>query len=165
MHIIISVTCVYHLNPTWGVAWRVTFTALTYVHVFVSYTGRLQGCDWTRLCCHLSDTGHVLWDNEVSWSVETVSWVVCYMNWFAVEDPSYSTWGCAIDVVSNCELWSVPAMAETLQMHYFFLQCMHACCKCLSSEPWPLFWSCWQPCAWLREAMRRSWLALIPSKW
>ena len=32
----------------------------------MSYTGRLQGCDWTRLCCHLSDTGHVVWDNEVS---------------------------------------------------------------------------------------------------
>ena len=36
------------------------------VYVFVSCTGRFQGSDWTCIRCHLSDTSHVLRDNEVS---------------------------------------------------------------------------------------------------
>ena len=51
-----------------------TLAAYTYVlyilvYVFVSCTGRFQGSDWTCIRCHLSDTSHVLRDNEVGWVV------------------------------------------------------------------------------------------------
>ena len=129
-----------------------------YEHVFVSYTGRLQGCDWTRLCCHLSDTGHVLWDNEVSSSGFDTTSVHCAISErglssvlpmgciYLVSVLTYNnrvSMPCAVMYTHMLKLFPTSCTyvqyAYTLIPVYTVLQCTYysviLCCKCLSSEP------------------------------
>ena len=144
----------------WGLSQHILHLCMYCIYII----GWFQGSYWPHTCHHLSYSSHVLWNNKVSQTdglkdhlcACCTMWMVCLSAFVCIIAPR---------VGIATQFWFLILCISTVAATPHDCALPLSLLVCPSSGQWLLFWSCWQPCVWWKEAMRRSWLALTTSKW